>query len=195
MNELLDNLINDIKTFKKDVLGKYYFDEYIKILIPNKEYIEKEFKLLKLAVDNGYTKAYHDLGVQYFFKKDYDMAKLCYEKVSEYDIEYKDALANLGWIYNKNKDFMKAEELYIKSIALNCDYAKLYYAQFLFDLKRFEESYNLFKNFKTSDSSYYLAIMYANGYYVKKDIVKAIDYMYISRDKNFNFNIEYKDFN
>ncbi len=167
--ESIDNLKVNVINFKNYI----NYDKYLKT---------KDIKYLLLVVNNGYEKAYNEMGKYFYNIKDFVSAEIWFYKAIKCNVNKDKALCNIGLIYNIKKDYIKSKEYFKQS---NIDYAKECYAKILFREKKFEEAYNIFIKFKTLNSYYFLFLMYANGFYVEKDIVKALEYLVNSKNNDW----------
>lgn len=104
----------------------------------------------------------------------------------------------LGKEYEKT-DIIKAKQLYKETMEEGDMVGKIYYVEILIKEKNFEEAYNTLIHNLIKDNShklyYLLALLYVNGFYVKKDLIKAIDLLKIHDNlESINQLSNYNDF-
>lgn len=95
-------------------------ENYLRIGDFNQAIREFEIVLKKWPND---SRSYSKLGVCYASLKNFDKAKLCFERAIELDVKYAEPYNNLGNVYLEEKNYEMAIELYKKALELKPDYS------------------------------------------------------------------------
>ncbi len=175
---------NFLSTEKRAELGdaNAQFEMYLKNI--------NEVKWLKLSAENGCIDAYNSLGVYYHNKRLTNKAMLYYKKsIKSKGLNYHYAYTNLANIYENKKNYLKAKKIYKKAFKLNFEDSKWNYARCLLKEKKFKQAYEIFSVLKNKETYFYLSIMYANGFYVKKNITRSL--YYLNKVKDLDWAKEY----
>jgi TPR repeat protein len=104
----------------------------------------------------------------------------------------------LGQEYEKT-DIIKAKQIYKEAMDEGDILGKICYVKILIKEKNFEEAYNTLIHNLIKDNSYklyyLLALLYVNGFYVKKDLIKAINLLKVHDNlESINQLSNYNDF-
>lgn len=150
--------------------------------------IEKAKEYFLLAIQQGYTYAYYNLGISYFNLKQYDKAKMCCEKVVN---EEPEAYIILGTMYEEGlgvaKDGQKALGMYRLAYKNGkqgegaYNQGRLYYYGELVeeDDKKALELFQEALKFGEKSANYYIGAIYGIGIknYLEPNIEQALQYL------------------
>lgn len=150
--------------------------------------MEKAKNYFLLAIQQGYTYAYYNLGINYFNLKQYDKARMCFEKVAN---EEPESYIILGTMYEEGlgvaKDGQKALGMYRLAYKNGkqgegaCKQGKIYYYGELVeeDNKKALELFQEALKFGEKSANYYIGTIYGMGIkdYLKPDIEQALQYL------------------
>lgn len=173
-------------------LGSGHGSTCLGVLYANGEYVVKDIEKAKeyflLAIQQGYTYAYFDLGICYSDLGQYDKAKMCYEKVAK---EEPNAYIMLGNMYEEGLgvpiDGQKALGMYRLAYKNGlqgkgaCRQGQLYYYGKLVeeDDKKAFELFQEALRFGDSSANYYIGTLYCIGIkgYLEPDMDQALKYL------------------